>query len=138
MPENYEVLRISLNYYINSSILQSTLEERLEKKVGDRYGPYGNKNLIYYLNDLNVPKVDEYQTICAHTIIRQHIDHKHWYDRQKLTLKVIENCQYVATMKPNFGNSINQRLQRHFTQFAISMPAQVKMCILSNSSLKFN
>jgi dynein heavy chain len=130
MPENYDILRVSLNFYINSAVLQSTLEERLERKVGDRYGPAGNKNLIYYLNDLNVPKMDEYQTICTHTILRQHLDHKHWYDRQKLTLKVIENCQYIATMKPNFGNPVNQRLQRHFSQFAISMPSQVNIFII--------
>lgn len=125
MIEDYDISRISLSYYTDSLTLQSMLEDSIEKKVGNQYGPNRKKNLIYYLNDLNAPNADEYQTVQAHAILRQYFDHKHWYDRQKLTLKVIENSQYIASIKPNIGNVINQRLQRHFSKFAISFPTQV-------------
>ena len=45
------------------------------------------------------------------------------YDRQKLTLKDITNVQYVACMNPTAGSfTINSRLQRHFSVFAVSFP----------------
>ena len=47
----------------------------------------------------------------------------HWYDRQKMILKEIHNVQYVACMNPTAGSfTINTRLQRHFSVFAISFP----------------
>lgn len=53
----------------------------------------------------------------------QHLDYRHWYDRQKLILKEIQNVQYVASMNPTAGSfTINTRLQRHFSVFAISFP----------------
>lgn len=57
-------------------------------------------------------KVDTYGTVQPHTLIRQHLDYHHWYDRNKLTLKEIGNTQYVACMNPTAGSfTINPRLQ---------------------------
>ena len=57
-------------------------------------------------------QVDVYFTVQPHTLIRQHIDHGHWYDRAKLTLKEIHNTQYVACMNPTAGSfTIDSRLQ---------------------------
>ena len=51
------------------------------------------------------------------------MDYSHWYDRTKLTLKDIHKTQYVACMNPTAGSfTINPRLQRHFSVFAISFP----------------
>ena len=65
-------------------------------------------------------QVDAYGTVQPHTLIRQHLDYKHWYDRTKITLKEINNVQYVACMNPTAGSfTINPRLQRHFSVFAV-------------------
>ena len=72
---------------------------------------------------MNMPEVDTYGTVQPHTLIRQHLDYQHWYDRAKLTLKEIHNVQYVACMNPTAGSfTINPRLQRHFSVFAVSFP----------------
>lgn len=55
---------------------------------------------IYFMDDLNMPEVDKYGTASPHTILRQFFDYRHWYDRQKLSLKEIHNCQLVACMNP--------------------------------------
>ena len=90
---------------------------------GRNYGPPGTKKLIYFIDDMNMPEVDTYGTVQPHTLIRQHLDYQHWYDRAKLTLKEIHNVQYVACMNPTAGSfTINPRLQRHFSVFAVSFP----------------
>ncbi|KAM5302539.1 dynein axonemal heavy chain 11 isoform 2-T2 [Glossophaga mutica] len=124
LSEEYVVACVPFNYYTTSAALQRILEKPLEKKAGRNYGPGGNKKLVYFIDDMNMPEVDFYGTVQPHTLIRQHIDYGHWYDRQKVMLKEIHNCQYVACMNPMVGSfTINPRLQRHFTVFAFNFPS---------------
>ncbi|KAG7325031.1 hypothetical protein KOW79_011347 [Hemibagrus wyckioides] len=123
--DQYIVQSVPFNFYTTSAMLQAILEKPLENKAGRNYGPPGKKRLIYFIDDMNMPEVDKYFTVAPHTLIRQHMDHGHWYDRQKLTLKDIQNCQYVACMNPTAGSfTIDPRLQRHFCVFAVSFPGQ--------------
>ncbi|XP_067615922.1 dynein beta chain, ciliary [Eurosta solidaginis] len=148
LNENYAVTITPFNYYTTSEMLQKILEKPLEKKAGRNYGPPGNKTLIYYIDDMNMPAIDCYGTVQPHTIIRQHMDYGHWYDRNKLSLKDIHNCQYVACMNPTAGSfTINPRLQRHFCVLAVSFPSgdsitSIFSTILSqhfaNAEQKFN
>lgn len=97
-------------------LLIQVMEKPLEKKAGKKYGPPGQKKMVYFIDDMNMPEVDTYGTVQPHTLLRQHLDYTHWYDRQKMTLKEISNVQYVACMNPTAGSfTINSRLQRHFS-----------------------
>ncbi|XP_071977799.1 dynein axonemal heavy chain 11-like isoform X1 [Engystomops pustulosus] len=123
LPEVYIVAKVPFNYYTTSAMLQRILEKPLEKRAGRNYSPPGTKKLIYFIDDLNMPEVDAYSTVQPHTLIRQHLDYSHWYDRQKLVAKEIHNCQYITCMNPTAGSfSINPRLQRHFSVFAVHFP----------------
>jgi len=110
--EEYMVANVPFNFYTTSQMLQSILEKPLEKKAGRNFGPPGTRRLIYFVDDMNMPEVDKYFTVQPHTLMRQHIDHAHWYDRTKLTMKDIHNTQYVACMNPTAGSfTIDSRLQ---------------------------
>ena len=123
LDEDTLVTTVPFNYYTTSLMLQQVMEKPLEKKAGRNYGPPGTKKLVYFIDDMNMPVVDTYGTVQPHTLIRQHLDYSHWYDRTKLTLKEVHNVQYVASMNPTAGSfTINSRLQRHFSVFAISFP----------------
>ncbi|XP_005399408.1 PREDICTED: dynein heavy chain 9, axonemal isoform X2 [Chinchilla lanigera] len=122
-PEEYLVKNVPFNYYTTSAMLQAVLEKPLEKKAGRNYGPPGKKQLIYFIDDMNMPAVDAYGTAQPHTILRQHLDYGHWYDRNKLSQKEIMNVQYVSCMNPTAGSfTINPRLQRHFSVFVLCFP----------------
>lgn len=119
LSDKYAVTNIPFNFYTTSEMLQKTLEKPLEKKAGRNFGPPGNKTMIYFVDDMNMPEVDKYFTVQPHTLIRQFMDYHHWYDRQKMTLKDIHNCQFVTCMNPSAGSfTIDPRLQRHFCSFA--------------------
>ncbi|XP_073997627.1 dynein beta chain, ciliary-like isoform X3 [Rhodnius prolixus] len=124
LSDDYAVTNIAFNYYTSSEMLQKVLEKPLEKLSGRNFGPPGNKTMIYFIDDLNMPEVDKYGTVQPHTLIRQHMDYQHWYDRQKLTLKDIHNIMFVTCMNPTAGSfTIDSRLQRHFAVFALSFPS---------------
>ncbi|GAB0197572.1 dynein axonemal heavy chain 17 [Grus japonensis] len=134
--DEYLVQSVPFNFYTTSAMLQAVLEKPLEKKSGRNYGPPGTRKLIYFIDDMNMPEVDKYGTVAAHTLIRQHMDHGHWYDRNKLTLKDIHNCQYVACMNPTAGSfTIDSRLQRHFCVFAVSFPGQEALLTMYSTIL---
>ncbi|XP_043280985.1 dynein beta chain, ciliary-like [Venturia canescens] len=123
LSDDYNIANVPFNYYTTSEMLQRILEKHLEKKAGRNYGPPGTKQLVYFVDDMNMPEVDAYGTVQPHTLIRQHMDYGHWYDRSKLTLKDIHNTQYVSCMNPTAGSfTIDPRLQRHFAVFAVSFP----------------
>ena len=152
LGEDKMVTTIPLNYYTTSMMLQQVMEKPLEKKAGKNYGPPGTKKLIYFIDDMNMPEVmsivycnllllnppqvDLYGTVQPHTLIRQHLDYKHWYDRQKMILKEVHNVQYVACMNPTAGSfTINPRLQRHFSVFAVSFPGMAALNTIYHSIL---
>ncbi|KAI5736150.1 hypothetical protein M8J76_000441 [Diaphorina citri] len=114
-PETYALTSVPFNFYTSSEMLQKVLEKPLEKKAGRNFGPPGNKTMIYFVDDMNMPE--------PHTVIRQYMDYQHWYDRQKLSLKDIHNIMFVSAMNPTSGSfTIEPRLQRHFYVFALSFP----------------
>ncbi|XP_063817028.1 dynein axonemal heavy chain 9 isoform X3 [Pseudophryne corroboree] len=135
-PDEYLIKNVPFNYYTTSAMLQAILEKPLEKKSGRNYGPPGTKKLIYFIDDMNMPEVDTYGTVQPHTLIRQHMDYGHWYDRNKLTMKEIMNVQYVSCMNPTAGSfTINPRLQRHFSVFALSFPGMDALATIYSTIL---
>ena len=123
MPENYNYQLINFSYYTDSSYLQVQLEQFLKKIAGKQFGPPGKQKLIYFIDDLNMPQLDVYDTQSAISLLRQHADYEHWYDIGKLTLKDIVNTQTLAALNPSAGSFfVNPRYMRHFWTVSIPFP----------------
>jgi dynein heavy chain len=43
-----------------------------------RYGPSGGRRLVYFVDDMNMPFVDKYDTQSAIELLRQMIDYHGW------------------------------------------------------------
>jgi dynein heavy chain len=94
---------INFNFYTTSTVLQNTMGIPLVKKAGTNYGPPGQAKLVYFVDDINLPEVDPYDTQSAIALLRQHLEYEHTYDLNKLTTKNIKNTQLVACMNPTAG-----------------------------------
>lgn len=84
---------INFNFFTDAKVLQTNMEAPLEKKTGTNYGPPGKAALVYFLDDLNLPEVDKYNTQSAIALVRQQFDYGHWYERSKFLLRNLLNCQ---------------------------------------------
>eukprot|EP00981_Chlorochromonas_danica_P012313 scaffold4815_cov184-Ochromonas_danica.AAC.1 len=123
-PDNHIHTTVNMNFYTTATVLLTSLEPMLQKRTGTTYGPPGSAKLVYFIDDLNLPEVDLYGTQSAIALLRQHIDYGHWYDIQKLTLKTVDDCQYISALNPTAGSfTVNPRLQRHFSCFSVGMPS---------------
>jgi len=96
------------------------------KKMGTKFGPPGNVRLVYFIDDINLPMLDQYGTQSAIALLRQQMEYGRIYDRRKDFIeKHIQHAQFVACLNPAVGSFvINPRLQRHFTTFATGMPSK--------------
>lgn len=69
--------------------------------AGMRFGPPGVKTLIYFIDDMNMPSVDKYDTQTAIELVRQAVDYNGWYDKAKVVQKVSMASQYFwSTWRP--------------------------------------
>ena len=122
---------VPLSYYTDAAILQSQLEEHLDRRSGKVYGPSSavtsgsqGKTLVYFVDDVNMPAAEEYGTQTPIELLRSLLDHGGWYDRTNRSLRrTIVDTAVFAAMNPTAGSfSISSRLQRHFATFAVPMP----------------
>lgn len=139
-PHEYYSLTINFNYFTDANYLQTMLEQELVKQ-GTTYGPRKGSQvkLIYFIDDLNMPQLDPYNTQSAIALLRQHIDHSHWYDisKQQPILKEIRNTLVIAAMNPTSGSFfVNPRYQRHFWTCAVSFPESSSLNIIYETFLK--
>lgn len=127
---------VNFNYFTDARMVQKVLEGPLEKKAGKNYGPPGQKKLIYFVDDINMPKLDPYMTQTPIALLRQHFDYGHWYDLEKLQHKNVGNTQYLSCMNPTAGSFfINPRLQRHFVCYAVGFPGQDSLMTIYSTFL---
>jgi len=61
--------KINLNYYSTASLLLSSLEAPLQKRTGSTFGPPGSVQLIYFVDDLNLPQAAEEITFTQNSCV---------------------------------------------------------------------
>lgn len=61
-PESLQSVNINFNSFTDSLTLQRIIESHVNKLTGKTYGPPANKQLIFFIDDLNMPAVDKYGT----------------------------------------------------------------------------
>jgi dynein heavy chain len=111
---------INFNSYTDSKALQIVIESQVDKRAGRTYGPPPSKTLIYFMDDLNMPKVDKYGTQDPICLVRQIIDYGLVFDRDHLEEKKnLVDIMFTACMNPKGGSFIvDMRLTRHFTMIS--------------------
>ncbi|KAJ3281611.1 Dynein heavy chain 6, axonemal [Borealophlyctis nickersoniae] len=114
----------------NSFQTQQYMELKLEKKRKNILGaPAGFNKIILFVDDLNMPKLDTYGSQPPIELLRQYLDFGGFYDREKLTWKVVQDIEVVAACAPPGGgrNNVTPRLLRHFNMFNIPAPSEMSL-----------
>ena len=137
MDESKISATINMNYFTDSKTLQNQLELYVEKRSGRIYGPLQSKEMVYFLDDLNMPFVEEFGTQAPLALLRQYMDYHSWYDRYELgSKKIIQDVQFLAAMNHTSGSFvITPRLQRHFATFACMIPSEADLNVIYQTIL---
>ena len=69
--------------------------------TGVRFGPPGAKRLVYFIDDMNMPFVDKYDTQSAIELLRQSLDYRGWFDK----VRTPAPCQQTSVHSLTFACS---------------------------------
>ena len=79
--------------------VQRNLEANVEKRTKDTYGPPMGKRLLVFMDDMNMPQVDEYGTQQPIALLKLLLERGGMYDRGKeLFWKNFRDIGFVAAM----------------------------------------
>ncbi|GCC25591.1 hypothetical protein chiPu_0004002 [Chiloscyllium punctatum] len=122
----YVPLYINFSAQTSSSRTQEIIESKLEKKRKNIIGAPGNKRVIIFVDDLNMPKLDRYGSQPPIELLRQYQDFGGFYDREKLFWKEIQDVTIAAACAPPGGgrNPVTPRFIRHFSMLCLPTPSE--------------
>ena len=125
---------------------QKNFEENIDKRSFKQYGPKAaGKQLILFIDDLNMPKIDKYGTQQPNALLKFLVERNQLYQRGgELDLREIVDTQYVGSMTPPGGgnNPVDPRLMSLYSTFNITFPSKeaiekIYTSILSKHVLEF-
>uniref|UniRef100_G1NVC6 Dynein axonemal heavy chain 10 n=1 Tax=Myotis lucifugus TaxID=59463 RepID=G1NVC6_MYOLU len=133
------VLMVNFSSRTTSLDIQRNLEANVEKRTKDTYGPPMGKRLLVFMDDMNMPKVDEYGTQQPIALLKLLLEKGFLYDRGKeLNCKSIRDLGFIAAMGKAGGgrNEVDPRFLSLFSVFNVPFPSEMSLHLIYFSILR--
>ncbi|GAB0196984.1 dynein axonemal heavy chain 10 [Grus japonensis] len=137
--EQMLLLVINFSSCTTSMDIQRNLETNVEKRTKDTYGPPMGKRLIVFMDDMNMPRVDEYGTQQPIALLKLLLEKGFLYDRGKeMNCKLLRDLGFIAAMGKAEGgrNEVDPRFISLFSVFNIPFPSEQSLNLIYTSILK--
>ncbi|CAM2111263.1 unnamed protein product [Caretta caretta] len=119
------VSKIQCGAHTSAAQIQAWIRQKLILKSKDALGAPKSKQVIVFIDDLNMPLPEEYGAQPPLESIRQFLDLGGFYDTKQLAWKNIQDVSLVADCAPPSGgrNEISPRLLTHFCLLVLPQPS---------------
>ncbi|XP_054276499.1 dynein axonemal heavy chain 6-like [Macrosteles quadrilineatus] len=128
---------INFSAQTSSARTQEILESKLERKKKTLLGAPAGKKFVFFVDDVNMPKLETYGAQPPIELLRQYLDFKGLYDRDKMFWKDIQDVVISAACAPPGGgrNALTPRFVRHFAILLIPSPTETTLKVIFKSIL---
>ena len=125
--DRYAALQINMSSRTSARDVQQNIQANVEKRLSNIYGPVAGKSLFVFIDDLNMPRVDEYGTQQSTAFLLTLLDHGFIYAFDKdIQQRFIKDLHYIAAMGPPSGsrNPVDPRFVARFNSFNLTNPSE--------------